>query len=106
MLCALYFAQGIPWGFMTIALVSYLTERGVGDADAGKLTYIVLVPWTFKLVWAPLIDTLTIRSMGRRRPWIIGAELMMAVSLLGLLAMGAAGVRRMRRKKKEAMLAH
>lgn len=88
MLCAMYVAQGIPWGFMTIALISYLTDRGVGDAEAGELTAIVLVPWTFKLVWGPLIDTMTIRSMGRRRAWIIGAEFMMAVSLLGLLALG------------------
>ncbi len=85
MLCAMYLAQGIPWGFMVTALVSYLTERGLGVADTAWLTGIVLVPWTFKLVWAPVIDTLTIRSMGRRRPWIIGAELMMAVSLLGIL---------------------
>lgn len=88
MLCAMYFAQGVPWGFMTIALISYLADRGVSDSDAGNLTAVVLVPWTFKLVWGPIIDTMTIRSMGRRRPWIIGAELMMAVSLLGLLMMG------------------
>ena len=88
LLCALYLAQGIPWGFMTIALISYLTDRGVGDAQAGGLTALVLLPWTFKIVWGPLIDTMTIRSMGRRRPWIIGAEFLMAVSLLGLLTMG------------------
>lgn len=88
MLCAMYFAQGVPWGFMTVALISYLAQRGISDAEAGNLTAIVLIPWTFKLMWAPLIDTVTVPSMGRRRPWIIGAELMMAVSLLGLLAMG------------------
>lgn len=88
LLCAMYFAQGVPWGFMTVALISYLAARGVSDADAGNLTAIVLVPWTFKLVWGPLIDTMTMRSMGRRRSWIIGAELMMALSLLGLLWMG------------------
>ena len=87
-LCALYFAQGLPWGFMTIALISFLTSRGVGESEAGELAAIVLLPWTFKLVWAPLIDTVTIRSMGRRRPWIIGAELMMAVTMLGLILMG------------------
>ncbi len=42
LLCALYVAQGIPWGFMTIALISYLTDRGVGDAEAGELTALVL----------------------------------------------------------------
>jgi MFS transporter, PAT family, beta-lactamase induction signal transducer AmpG len=87
-LCALYVAQGVPWGFMTVALISYLTSRGINDAQAGKLTAIVLVPWTFKLIWAPLIDSVTIRSMGRRRAWIIGAELLMALTLLGILALG------------------
>ena len=82
MLCAMYVAQGIPWGFMVTALANHLAAHNVGDAELGKLTAIVLVPWTFKLVWAPLIDTVTIRSMGRRRPWIIGAEIMMAVSML------------------------
>ncbi len=87
-LCALYAAQGVPWGFMATAVVSYLTERGINDEQAGDLSAIILLPWTFKLIWAPLIDSATIRSMGRRRPWIIGAELMMAVTLLGLLMMG------------------
>jgi len=88
LLSALYVAQGIPWGFMTIALISYLAERGIGDAQAGELVGLVLLPWTFKIVWGPLIDTVTIRSMGRRRSWIIGAEFLMAVSLLGFLTMG------------------
>ena len=88
MLCAMYFAQGVPWGFMATAVVSYLTEQGISDAEAGKLSAVVLVPWTFKLVWGPLIDTVTVPGMGRRRPWIIAAEFFMALSLLGLLAMG------------------
>jgi len=88
MLCAMYFAQGVPWGFMVVALMAYLAGQGIGDREIGDLTKIVLVPWTFKLVWGPLIDTLTICSMGRRRPWIMGAELLMAVSLLGILMLG------------------
>ncbi len=87
-LCALYIAQGVPWGFMTITLVSYLTSRGISDADAGALTAVVLLPWAFKLIWAPLIDSTTIRSMGRRRAWIISAELMMALTLLGIIGLG------------------
>lgn len=87
-LCALYVAQGVPWGFMATALISYLTEHGASDDDAGKLTGLILLPWTFKLIWAPMIDSVTIRSMGRRRAWIIGAELLMAVTLLGILGLG------------------
>jgi PAT family beta-lactamase induction signal transducer AmpG len=88
-LCALYVAQGVPWGFMLITLPAYLSYKyKVGDDEIGQLTAIILVPWSFKLIWAPLMDTYTIRSMGRRRPWIIGAELMMALTLLGFLFVG------------------
>ena len=85
MLCAMYVAQGIPWGFMVTSVASYLAQHGVSDGDIADLTAAVLFPWTFKLVWAPIMDSMTIRSMGRRRPWIIGAELMMAASLLALM---------------------
>ncbi len=88
-LCGLYVAQGVPWGFMLTTLPSFLAYRyQVGDKEIGELTAIILIPWSFKLIWAPLMDTFTIRSMGRRRPWIIGAELMMAASLLGFVGLG------------------
>ena len=88
-LCALYVAQGVPWGFMLITLPSYLAYRyQVGDDEIGQLTAIILVPWSFKLIWAPLMESVTIRSMGRRRPWIMFAELMMAVTLLGFVGLG------------------
>ena len=85
-LCALYFAQGVPWGFMLTTLVNYLSENGLSTEDAGTLTMIIILPWTFKLIWAPMLDTFTYRPMGRRRPWIIVAQLCMAITLLGILA--------------------
>ncbi len=85
-LCGLYFAQGVPWGFMLIALPSYLSyQYQISDDEVGALKAIILVPWSFKLIWAPLMDSFTVRSMGRRRPWIIGSELMMALTLLGFI---------------------
>ena len=90
MLCAMYVAQGLPWGFMLTAVISYLTDmdQPITDEQTTRLTAMIIYPWTFKLVWAPFIETMTIRSMGRRRSWIIGAELLMALSLLALIAMG------------------
>lgn len=91
MLCAMYFAQGLPWGFMLTAVISYLTgleENPIDLDEAASLSAMILLPWTFKLVWAPFIDTLNYPSMGRRRPWIICAELLMAVSLLAMLTIG------------------
>ena len=81
-LCALYFAQGFPWGFMTTALVANLAKQGLTVADTGHLIAMAILPWTFKLIWAPLIDSFNFPAMGRRRPWIIFAEIMMAVILI------------------------
>ena len=89
MLCALYVAQCVPWGFMLITLPAYLAYKfEVSTGDIGELKAIILIPWSFKLIWAPIMESCTIRSMGRRRPWIIGAELMMALTLLGFLFTG------------------
>ena len=35
-LCSLYFAQGFPWGFMTVALVAYLAKQGLTVADSPR----------------------------------------------------------------------
>ncbi len=87
--CALYVAQGVPWGFMLITLPTFLAfNYDVSDTEIGRLKAVILLPWSFKLIWAPLMDSVTIRSMGRRRSWIIGAEWMMAITLLGLLIKG------------------
>ena len=89
-LCALYVAQGVPWGFMMITLPAYLLQTFpdvVDDKEVGTLTGIILFPWTFKLIWAPLMDNFTFRPMGRRRPWIIGAELAMAATLFTFLGL-------------------
>ena len=76
---------------MLIALPSYLAfhyQDAISDNEIGKLKGFILVPWSFKLIWAPIMDSFTIRSMGRRRPWIIGGELMMALTLLGMIGLG------------------
>jgi len=84
-LSTLYAAQGIPRGFMNVVMISYLAGQGLSDSKAGKLSSIIALPWAFKFLWAPVIDSLAIPSLGRRRPWILAAELMMAFSLLGFL---------------------
>ena len=84
-LCALYLAQGIPWGFMTITLANFLSSQGLTSQQVGELTATTLLPWTFKVIWAPVIDSLQLKSMGKRRPWILLAQLLMTLSLLAIL---------------------
>jgi len=90
-LCALYFAQGLPWGFVTVALASHLTAKGMDVKQTASLLLMCTLPWTFKLLWGPVIDSVTLRSMGRRRPWILLAQLMMATTMITLVLIGNVG---------------
>ena len=87
-LCILYFAQGFPWGFMTTALISFLASKGLTMVQSGQLTAMAYLPWTFKLFWGPLIDSFTFIKMGRRRPWILFAQLGMIITLIMMSTMG------------------
>ena len=87
-LCILYFAQGFPWGFMLTALLSFLASKGLTIAESGQLTAMATLPWTFKLFWGPVIDSFVYEKMGRRRPWILFAQIGMALSLVAMIFMG------------------
>ncbi len=82
-LCALYVAQGIPWGFMATTLPPYLASHGVKDLGAGLA--MTTLPYTFKWMWGPIIDSFTIPRFGRRRPWIVFAQGMMALTVLAMV---------------------
>ena len=85
-LCALYVSQGIPWGFVAITLVAWLAGKGMSAADVAQVTVLSGLPWTFKWLWGPFIDRFGFPAMGRRRPWILVAQGMMALTLLALIA--------------------
>ena len=83
-LCVLYVAQGIPYGFVTVTFASYLAERGETVAAIASVTALSTLPWTFKFVWGPFMDRFGIPSMGRRRPWILAAQLGMTLTILAM----------------------
>jgi len=85
-LCALYVAQGIPFGFVTIAMAPYLAEQGMGEEAIGWLQGLVSLPWAFKWIWGPVIDGYGLPAMGRRRPWILLAQLLMAGTIAAMIA--------------------
>lgn len=83
-LCALYVAQGLPYGFVTTALKNYLHARDVSVAETGAMVAMISWPWALKFFWAPVIDRFGIPSMGRRRPWLIFAQGAAAITLFSL----------------------
>lgn len=52
----LYFAEGLP--FVTINVVSVLMYKslGISDADIAFYTTLVILPWTLKPLWGPLLE--------------------------------------------------
>ena len=80
----LYFAQGVPWGFFTVAIMLRLASLGLGPAALGELGSIAWLPWVGKPLLGLLVDRVPFGRFGRRRPYILISEAGMAVSLLAL----------------------
>jgi len=86
---AIYAAQGLPMGFAVFTVPAWLAEAGVPTADIGMVAATTMMPWAFKVVWAPLVDRFKFRPMGRFRAWILGAQVGLLASTVALLALPA-----------------
>ena len=78
----LYMTEGIPLGFTATALATQMRRQGLGPAEIGAFVGSLYVPWAFKWIAGPIVDTLTVASLGRRRFWILSMQLLMIASLL------------------------
>ena len=81
LLLALYFSQGLPFGFFTQALPVLLREDGVSLSRIG-LSGLLFLPWALKWIWAPWVD-----AHGLRKHWIVPLQLatiLAAVALAGV----------------------
>jgi len=79
-----YFAQGIPMGLLHIALPAWLASQGVEASKIAAFLGVIMLPWAFKLLVVPLMDHFEYLPMGKRRPWVLGAQFGMVLSLLAL----------------------
>jgi PAT family beta-lactamase induction signal transducer AmpG len=81
----MYFAQGIPAGLLSIAIPAWLASQGVGAGEIATFLAVIILPWAFKLVTGPFMDRYMFLPMGQRRPWVLGAQLGLSISLLALM---------------------
>jgi MFS transporter (putative signal transducer) len=81
---SLYLSEGAPIGFLWLALPTQLRSEGVSVPQISALTSLLVLPWTLKFLWAPLIDVLQ-TARWTFRHWIISAQVVMGASLLSLL---------------------
>jgi predicted MFS family arabinose efflux permease len=85
LLGSLYFSQGLPFGFFTQALPVLLRRQGFSLGEIG-LASLLALPWALKFLWAPVVDAVWVRRLGRRRSWILPLQLACVVILATLAA--------------------
>ena len=79
LLSSLYFSQGLPFGFFTLAVPVVLRNQGVSLQGVGASS-LLLLPWALKFLWAPVVD-----RTGNRGRWILALQ---SISVIAFLAMG------------------
>ena len=86
---ALGFSAGLPLLLVLGTLSFRLREAGIDRATIGFLSWVGLA-YGFKWVWAPLVDRLSIPVLtpllGRRRSWLLLAQVSIVLGLLGMAA--------------------
>ncbi len=78
----LYFLQGIPVGLVLIAVPAWLAENNASPIAIGAFVGTAMLPWSLKLFGGLIMDRFTFKAMGRRRSWILLAQLFMVLSFV------------------------
>lgn len=81
---ALYIAQGIPEGMLLFGIPAWMAANGKTPGEIGSFVAIALLPWSFKIIVAPLMDRFTYLPMGRRRPWVMFGQLGLMASFVAM----------------------
>ncbi len=80
---ALYFSEGAPIGFIWWALPTIFRAADIPIQKISTLVAVLVLPWAFKFLWAPIIDTLR-SPRWTLRGWILLAQFGMGLTLLPL----------------------
>ena len=81
----LYVTEGIPLGFTATAIATEMRRQGMGPAAIAAFVGSLYLPWSFKFLVGPLVDVFAVERFGRRRMWIVLAQLAMVGSLLAAM---------------------
>ncbi|GAA6065966.1 acetyl-coenzyme A transporter 1, partial [Tachysurus ichikawai] len=82
LLLFLYILQGIPLGLAgSIPLI--MQSKNVSYKDQAYFSF-VFWPFSLKLFWAPLVDSVYVQRFGRRKSWLVPTQYLLGLFMLGL----------------------
>jgi PAT family beta-lactamase induction signal transducer AmpG len=79
----LYFAEGLPFGIAYDVWPIFFRVHGVSLREIGLMSLLSL-PWTWKLLWAPLVD-----RFGARQHWVTACLAVLGATTLAILPQDA-----------------
>jgi PAT family beta-lactamase induction signal transducer AmpG len=83
----LSFASGLPLGLVWYAIPDWMRDVGVDIRVVGLLT-LAQAPWSFKVIWSPLMDRYVPPFWGRRRGWMAVTQIALALLVVALAGAG------------------
>ncbi len=76
-------SSGLPFLLTSDLLKAWLTEANI-DLTLIGLFSVVAIPYSFKFLWAPLLDRFVPPFLGRRRGWLAIAQVALVLSIIWL----------------------
>ncbi len=77
------FSCGLPLLLTMSVLQAWMKDEGVDLTVIGMMALVGL-PYTLKFIWAPFLDRFTLPFLGRRRGWMLVAQIALTVSIVAL----------------------
>ena len=71
---SLYFASGLPYHAITSVSDIMYKDMGIDNASIAMYTSFLLIPWTIKPLWSPLVE-----MIGTRRQWTLYSQILLAI---------------------------
>ncbi len=75
------YSSGLPLMLTASSLLLWYKDSGIDTRNITFLT-LIAIPYTFKYLWAPLLDKISIPILGRRKGWILLTQ----IALIFLIA--------------------
>jgi len=82
-IAVLYFAEGLPFGIAYDVWPVFFRVHGVSLREIGLMSLLSL-PWTWKLLWAPLVD-----RYGSRQHWITACLFFLGATTIAIIPQDA-----------------
>ncbi|VWU49043.1 Acetyl-coenzyme A transporter 1, putative [Hepatocystis sp. ex Piliocolobus tephrosceles] len=78
-LLLLYTIQGVPIGIASVVPLSIQHKVNYSQLSIFSL---VSIPFSLKLIWAPIVDSVYFSKLGRRKSWIIPLQLFCSCTMV------------------------